>query len=340
MSQPDLLAEIRAARPVAPAELRGRVRELAATAPAPRRRLSLSFSWRRAVLVAVPVAAALVVAGLVVQQRGDGQKAAARESGSDVLATFSPGGVTDQAAPAPALKAAAHAASSGAAAAASPPANASRAQKYSATLTLRLPTAKAVSDATNEALAIAAGLGGYPLSVNVDAARRDGEAYLTLRVPRGRVQVAVRKLGALGTIVAENFEVQDVQAGIDTTGRRIARLQRKLIALRAQPQTEETAKTVAALEKQLERLRLQRAATLRATKYATVRLRMETPAPAAAEHHENGPLHGLGVAFHWLWVGGVYALALAGPLLLVALLVWLLVRGVRRRREEALLSRA
>jgi hypothetical protein len=161
-----------------------------------------------------------------------------------------------------------------------------------------------------------------------------------LRVPRERVQAAVRRLGALGTIVGENFAIQDVQAGVDTTGRKIARLQKKLNALRAEPQTEETARAVAALAKQLERLRLQRAATLRRTQYATVDLRMETPAAAAPEEHEDGPLHGLGTVFHWLWVGGVYALALGGPLVLLLALVWLLVRGLRRRREDALLSRA
>ena len=48
MSQLDLIAELRAHRPVAPSELRARVRDLAATAPAPRRR----FTWRRALVVA------------------------------------------------------------------------------------------------------------------------------------------------------------------------------------------------------------------------------------------------------------------------------------------------
>ncbi len=50
---------------------------------------------------------------------------------------------------------------------------------------------------------------------------------------------------------------------------------------------------------------------------------------------EDGPLHGLGVAFTWIGIGAVYALALGTPVVLLSLLGWFLVaRGLRRRREE------
>src|SRR4051794_32543312 len=61
MSQLDLIAELRTNRPVAPAELRRRVRALAATAPAPKRR----FTWRRALVVGIAVAGLAAVAGVV-----------------------------------------------------------------------------------------------------------------------------------------------------------------------------------------------------------------------------------------------------------------------------------
>src|SRR5580765_5792092 len=61
MSQLDLIAQIREHRPVAPAELRERVRQLAADAPAPRRR----FTWRRALVVAIAVAGLAAVAGVL-----------------------------------------------------------------------------------------------------------------------------------------------------------------------------------------------------------------------------------------------------------------------------------
>jgi hypothetical protein len=51
-------------------------------------------------------------------------------------------------------------------------------------------------------------------------------------------------------------------------------------------------------------------------------------------------LHGLGVAFRWIGIGAVYAFALGTPLVVVLALLWLALRTVRRRREDALLSRA
>src|SRR3954454_14856384 len=61
MSQPDLAGMLREARPVAPPELRERVRLVAAQATPPRRQL---VTWRRVLLVAVPVAIA-VAAGVL-----------------------------------------------------------------------------------------------------------------------------------------------------------------------------------------------------------------------------------------------------------------------------------
>src|SRR5258705_12133639 len=55
MSQRDLTAELRGARITAPPELRQRVRLIAATDTTPTRR----FTWRRALVVALPVAAAI-----------------------------------------------------------------------------------------------------------------------------------------------------------------------------------------------------------------------------------------------------------------------------------------
>jgi hypothetical protein len=331
VSQLDLIDELRTNRPVAPAELRERVRELGASALTPRKR----FTWRRALVVLVPVAVAATLA-VVLIPRGDSPGTSIQEpygtAGAESLsaANRAPGG------PAPAESSAK--ADASALAPTTPPTARTRAQRYSATLTLRLPTANAVSAATTRALRITAALGGYPQTVHVDAASKDASAYMVVRVPRNQVQDAVRRLGALGTIVGENVSIQDLQAGVDTTGRTIARLQGKLNALRSQPATEESAKQIAVLKSRLERLRLARAATLRAARYATVELHLQTPPAAAPAAQEDGPLHGLGVAFRWIAIGGVYALALGTPVVLLGLLAWLLVRGIRRRREAALLS--
>ena len=63
-------------------------------------------------------------------------------------------------------------------------------------------------------------------------------------------------------------------------------------------------------------------------------------AAVVAAWQGNGPLHGLVVAFKWIGIGAVYAIALGTPLVLLIALGWFLARGMRRRREEALLSRA
>ncbi|HEY8645420.1 MAG TPA: hypothetical protein VIL77_06035, partial [Gaiellaceae bacterium] len=68
MSQRDLAAELRGARITAPSELRLRVRLIAAADATPTRR----FTWRRALVVALPVAAA-IAASIVFTRPSDHQ---------------------------------------------------------------------------------------------------------------------------------------------------------------------------------------------------------------------------------------------------------------------------
>ncbi len=72
-SSSDLIHELRALRPSAPADLRTRIRELAAEQPAPTRRAGWRFPVRRGALIAVPaaVALALAAAGVVGLTRSD-----------------------------------------------------------------------------------------------------------------------------------------------------------------------------------------------------------------------------------------------------------------------------
>jgi hypothetical protein len=221
-----------------------------------------------------------------------------------------------------------------------PAASDSRLERYEAELTLRVPNANAVSAKAQQALRITSALGGHPQQVHVDAGGKDGSAYLVLRVPRERVQQAVERLSALGTVVGANVNIQDLQAGVDANARLIARLQKRLAELRAQPQTDETERLIAGLVKQIQQKQRARAATLREAAFATVDLRLQTPPrkQPVAKPHGDGPLHGLGVAFRWAGIGAVYALALGTPLLVLLGLAWLAARAVRRRREEALLS--
>jgi Domain of unknown function (DUF4349) len=315
----DLLNELREWRPPAPAELREHVRRIAeGAATPPRRRLT----WRRAVVVAVPLAAA--VAGAAMLFPGGKSRPAASPppevsyQAPTVAKSAAPGAPSDRAAlPAPIPN---------------------RVQRITTSLELRLPTTQAVSDATKQAVAITRALGGYPKTLDVDAEGRTGYASLVLRIPKQNVERAVARLSALGTIVGENVRIQDLQTQVDATAHKLARLEDRLSYWQGQPSSTEAEGHVAALTAQIAKLRRSRRSTIHAASYATVSVQMTTkPAPAPV-HRGHGPLHDLGVAFRWIGIGAVYALALAAPFVLVGVLVWLVLRALRRHRENELLG--
>ena len=331
MSQRDLAAELRAARIAAPDEVRERVRLIAvADTPAPRR-----FTWRRALVVALPVAAA--VAASIVFTRPDhpqrvvhGIAVTTMERAPDKLGapaqTHTPafqaqgGSAAAKLAPITPL----------------PPRG--RVVNYDAALSLRVPTPNDVSTAVKQALRIAAALGGYPTSVHAETKAKSGTADLTLKIPRQHVQEAVARLSALGTITGEQLDLQDLQAGINATNREIARLQHTLATLRAETQTPATKRKIAALTARIASLQRGTAETTRTAHYATVSLHLTTPKTAVHTAH-HGPLHGLAVAARWIGIGAVYVLALGVPALLLVALGWFVTRTIRRRRENELLSR-
>ncbi|MFL5963165.1 MAG: DUF4349 domain-containing protein [Gaiellaceae bacterium] len=332
MSQRDLSAELRGARITAPPELRDRVRLIAAADTTRNRR----FTWRRALVVALPVAAA--VAATVVFTRPTDHRAAGTETTLQAAQ-----GEVRTAQPhldARALNPAATGDAARGAAKLAVPSAPGRVQTYAAYLALRLQSATAVSDGVKRALRVASSLGGYPTSVHATSQANVANADLILKVPRAHVQEAITRLSALGTITSEQVDIQDKQAGLNATDRKIARLQKQLEELRAQTPSASTARRIAALESQIARLQRAAAATRRAAHYATVRLHL-TSAKAVVPHKQgHGPLHGIVVALTWLGIGAVYTLAIGTPIAVLALLAWLAARIVRRRREDALLSRS
>jgi paraquat-inducible protein B len=214
-----------------------------------------------------------------------------------------------------------------------------RLQRYSASLDVELRTPTAVAAASRRAVAIAAALSGYQQSVVVRTASKTGYADIVLRIPAANVREAIRRLSALGTITAEDVAIQDVQVQVNAADQRIAGLQTQLAALESQFQTTDIQRRIASLTAQIGRLQRARASTVRAAHYATVDLRLTTPQAPVPVHNRPGPLHGLGIAFHWAWIGAVYALALGAPLAALLVAAWLLTRAVRRRREDRLLAR-
>ena len=317
MSQRDLVAELRAAHVEAPPEVRERVRLIVAGAPAPPRRMT----WRRALVVVVPVAAA--IAATIVYTRPAKHPQAVRaieHTPTRVQSTV--GAATDRAA----------------AKAFAVPSPTNRVQQYDATLSLRVEHANDVSNGVKRALRIATSLGGYSASVHAETHGSSAVADLKLKIPRNHVQQAMAQLSQLGTITDENVSTIDKTASLNATDRQIARLQNQLTKLRAEPASPENARRILALENRIVQLQRSEATTRLNAHYATVDLHLQTPAATVVPKNGHGPLHGLGVAFKWTWIGAVYALALGTPLVLLLALAWLGVRVVRRRRENALLE--
>ena len=324
MSQRDLVAELHGARIAAPAHVREHVRQIVATAPAPPRR----FTWRRALVVAVPAFAAVAAAVLIPR------------SGSEHTAT--PTAPVELQAQQGAIAKSAGTARSGVAAtndALAPAPTPGRVVRYGAFLSLRVDTANGVSNGVKRALHIATSLGGFSTTVHASTQEKTAVADLTLRIPRAHIQEAISRLSALGTITAEQVDVQDLTAQLNAGGRTIERLQKQLASLRAETQTDSIRAEIAAVTAHIVRLQRAQASTERSAHYATVQLHLETKPVAPPAKHGKGPLHGLGIAFHWIWIGAVYALALGTPLLLLLGLAWLAARVIRRRRVDALLSR-
>src|SRR5207253_4316108 len=160
MSQRDLIAQLREARPTAPEELRERVRLVAAQAAPPHRRVT----WKRAALVLVPAVAA-VAAAVVAIPRGGENKATVTQLPAAALDRL---GAPTTARHQPAFGRSAHErAAVGGGSALPVPAPSNRPQRYSASLELRVPTANGVSVATTRAQRIVASLSGYPVRMNV-----------------------------------------------------------------------------------------------------------------------------------------------------------------------------
>ena len=240
MSQLDLIAELRAHRPVAPAELRERVRQLAADAPAPRRR----FTWRRALVVAIavgragggrPACSARATAGTNAARRRDAVET------QKVLAapTAARQGGDSSAGSAPQIGAAPRTRRPGPA----PPSSSQRsrrrartnAQRYSATLSLRLQ-GRGRGLGRDEQGAADRRRDGRPPDrpCNVDAARKDGEAYLVLQGAAHPRPGGGRRSSARSARSSARTSRSRICRRASTRPRRtIARLQAQLAELRA-----------------------------------------------------------------------------------------------------------
>jgi hypothetical protein len=337
-SSPDLIHELRAARPSAPADLRARVREIAAEQPAASPWTRWRFPIRRGALIAVPAAAALAFAsaGVLGLARSD---TPTRES----LSGGTPAG--DLAQVAPATEAGKSAVPLQGAADAT---SGARAQRVSTTLTLEVADSDAVSRAAQDALDLTRSLGGYVVSSSV-ATGEQGSASLTVRVPVARVQDAIAGLSGLGRIVSQQVTIDDLQASLDELVKREASVRGQIARILARLKTEDLdPQTDAVLRSRLQTLRTELRelrsgidATNAESRMSTIQLTVVTPGAFGAVAPPSRIDRTIDEALNVLAWEGVIALGIAivlAPFALVAFAAWLGRRLYRRHEEERLLA--
>jgi hypothetical protein len=213
-----ILRDLRALQLDAPAPLRERVRALGE--PEPRRTLPY-VPWRRSLLVLAPACALALVSAAVVHGVLSSNKATPQAAVHSRALDYGAG--AGGAVLAPGVR--------------SPlvPPDSGRHQDYEASMTLRVKDLDALTDRTNEAMQVVRSYGGYVASVQQStSAGQPGQADLMLRVPVGHVEEAMVRLSELGTVLARQVSIVDLEQTLRQQRARILRL--KLFVARATEQ--------------------------------------------------------------------------------------------------------
>ena len=339
MTSAELITELQAARPAADHALRTHVRAIAAAGTPQRTPLLTRFSPRRFSLVAVPALAVvlLAVAGIagLLDSRPKLQSVAAER----LQRTTITAGQAQELAPNIHF---------GATSVPTLGPTVGRAQRYSAQLALTVKDIDALSSATQQALQITRDLGGYLVTASY-ATSDTGVSSLTLKVPTANVQDAIMRLSALGKIVGQQVQIDDLQSQVDELTKRetllrgqIARLSAKL----AQPGVDAT--TLAALgalrdaaRSAYAQVRVVHAQVNAEARYATIQLNLQTQQSSVVPVAKSRFDTGVDRAVEILVVEAMIVLTtlvIVGPLALLAFLAWLARRTLRRRQDEQLLA--
>jgi hypothetical protein len=359
MSSADLTNELRLAKPRAPEQLRERVLALSER-PVREPRFSFSrpsrYTVRRVALVAVPAVVAVAVGGAAIHgiaNSGAGAPTQQRSAHLEAAQTHSSTvPVFDAATPRP---------KTDIGALASPktlrssdtkalPPTLNRLQHYQASLTVRVDGLDALSPSTQKAMQITRALGGYIVSAQFRSTK-EGASALVVKIPVGHVQQAIARFSALGTIAAQNIRITDLQAQFNTLVKRIgalrvaiAKVDDKLASTSISNEDRvKLEQQRARLAASLASLQTSKARTSKRAALATVSLGLTTKEAAAVVKPEHrGPLgralHDAGriLAKEASWL--LYAVIVLGPIVLLGLAAYLLVRGGRRLADRRLLE--
>jgi Domain of unknown function (DUF4349) len=224
-----------------------------------------------------------------------------------------------------------------------------------ASLQVRVPSHSALTKATNDATQIVGSLGGYAQSVQYQSSRNGaGNAFLNLRVPVGKAETALTKLGSLGTLVSQQVSTQDLQQQLSQQNDSIGTLRREIAVYVQALQSGSLSATervaiqikLANARHSLKLLKKARTATVASGATADVSLTLTTNKDAGIvpAHHTTGRFDRLlGSAARFLALEGIvvlYALVVLSPFLILGGVTWWILRERRRREENRLLASA
>jgi hypothetical protein len=356
-----LLDEIRATKPAAPTHLRERVRALSEQEPArapfhsiSRWRLAWRPNWKRLVLVAPAALVVAVIAGGVIGLTRDDVVNGDRdtsvtlgllEGGADSSAPSTGTPRTGLESAAPSQRALAPTAKDAAAGAAIAPAP-GQLQRFEAELRLLVEDVEALSTATKEAQQIALRHNGSVASLQYDAPSEGvGGAQITLRIPTARVQSALSQLSQLGTILGQRYGVEDLQVQADSLQTQIEQTQRRIAQILTQLESSTLSNEsrvvlqsrLAASKQKLTGLREALRATNAEARTATVYLTLTTE-EIQPEAVGGSRIDDIKDVLAWEGIALLYVLVVAGPFILLGILVWLALRVRRRQVETRLLE--
>jgi hypothetical protein len=218
---------------------------------------------------------------------------------------------------------------------------------------LRVKGVEGLSRTTNRAMQITRNLGGFVASVDYGTpTRKNGESYLTVRIPNARVQQAIVRFSSLGVILSQDISIRDLQDEANQQAVQIIRLQRTINRLVAKLQgplsPEERVQTQSQLDAARVALRArteQHASTVRRGRLATFNLEFTTrkqavaPPPSNPGRISRSASHALDLLAK-IVAGTIYAAIVLLPVLVLVLLAWGASRVLRRRGNERLLARA
>jgi hypothetical protein len=328
----ELVRDLRALPTGAPEGVRERVRALGEPAP---RRTFPGVPWRRSLLVLAPACVLVLLGAAVVHGVLDSGTSSQPQAVRDSAGARGVAG--ENVAPtrlAPVV-----------------PPDTGRHQDYEASMTLRVKDLDALTDRTNEAMQVARSYGGYVASVQQSTSTgQPGEADLMLRIPVGRVEVAMVRLSELGTVLARQVSVVDLEQTLRQQRARILRL--KLFIARATEQLNGSLPADVRLRLQLqlqaareELARVTRAngATLSQAALSHVALTLTTQRAAMPAHKGGTGRFGRATREAGSFLAGagaviLFLLIVLSPLILLVVAAALAIRAFRRREERRLLA--